>query len=578
MTGIGDESVQPRDDDPDDAEFIEESSLLDDLASLSPIDYDRVRKAEAKRLGVRAGTLDRQVARRRDDLGGEPGEERLNDPIPWAYPVNGAGLLDLFADTIRKHVVSPSATPEAVALWLMHTHAHGASNISPLLAVTSPTPECGKTTLLTLIGALVPRPLTASNITAAALFRSIEKWRPTLVIDEADTFLKDSDELRGVVNSGHNRANAFVIRTSGEDHDPKSFSTWAPKAIALIGGLPPTLDSRSIHIELRRLAAGEMVEPLRGDRLQHLEPICRMAWRWAQDHLDELGAADPELPPALRGRTADNWRPLLAIADVAGGDWPTKARQTAETLSAGRGEQSAGVMLLDDIRGLFSSRSTDRLTSADIVDALGKREDRPWSEWRGDKPITTRQLARLLEPFGIRPTTIRTPTGTAKGYHGDDFADAFRRYPGDASVTPSQPRETAALRPSPSVTDADACYGSDRPKMAESGRCDGVTDRLGENGGQQPDEDLHVLFQERAAILEHDGGLGRDEAERRAADEIGWDRLIGPAWQILAGEHATIVELDGCRLDHPLGMRAVEDAWLGRRPPPEEPAVGAADG
>ena len=275
--------------------------------------------------------------------------------------------------------------------------------------------------------------------------------------------------------------------------------------------------------------------------------------------MPNLVAVDPVLPEDLRGRTADNWRPLVAIADVAGGDWPVKARQAAEMLSAGRNEQSAGVMLLDDIRGLFSNRNTDRLTSAEIVDSLGKREDRPWSEWRGDKPITARQLARLLEPFGVHPTTIRTHTGTAKGYHHDDFADAFLRYPGAASVTPSQARESAALRQSASVTVVDECYGSDVPATAENGGCDGVTDEPGDKRGSTSDEDLQVAFQERAAILEHDGGLSRHEAEQRAAAEIGWEALLGRGLQVLAGEHAAIIEIDASLPDHPLNTQAVED-------------------
>ena len=553
-------------------EAVDEEALFR-LAQMPALEYDRVRKEEAKRLGIRSGTLDREVERLRYEIGADVHGGFLEDPVPWPAPVNGAGLLDFLAATVRKHVVTPLLAPETLALWIMHAHAHAAWTISPLLAATSPTPECGKTTLLTLIGALVPRPVAASNITAAALFRAIEKWHPTLVIDEADTFLKDSDELRGVVNSGHNRAGAFVIRTSGEDHDPQSFSTWAPKAIALIGGLPPTLDSRSIHVELRRLAAGEVVEPLRGDRLEHLEPLRRMAWTWAQDHLAELGAADPVLPEGLRGRTADNWRPLVAIADVAGGDWPVKARQAAEKLSAGRNEQSAGVMLLDDIRGLFSNRNTDRLTSAEIVDALGKREDRPWSEWRSDKPITARQLARLLEPFGVHPTTIRTHTGTAKGYHHVDFADAFLRYPGAASVTPSQAREAAALRQSASVTVVGECYGSDVSATAENGGCDGETDEPGDKSGSASDEDLQVAFQERAAILEHDGGLSRHEAEQRAAAEIGWEALLGRRLQVLAGEHAAIIEIEDCQSTKRADLRTNEAARLNQRA-----AEGAADG
>ncbi len=85
-------------------------------------------------------------------------------------------------------------------------------------------------------------------------------------------------------------------------------------------------------------------------------------------------------------------------------------------------------------------------------------------------------------------------------------------------------------------------------------------------------------FQERAAILEHDGGLSRDEAEQRAANEIGWEALLGSAWQVLAGEHAAISEIEACGLSDRRDTRSVETTWLGGWCPPEDPAAGAADG
>jgi hypothetical protein len=78
---------------------------------------------------------------------------------------------------------------------------------------------------------------------------NVEKYRPTLLIDEADTFLGDHDELRGIINSGHRRSSAFVLRCDGDDQEPKSLSTWCPKAIALIGLGDP-------HVVLRRLGVG----------------------------------------------------------------------------------------------------------------------------------------------------------------------------------------------------------------------------------------------------------------------------------------------------------------------------------
>ena len=86
------------------------------------------------------------------------------------------------------------------------------------------------------------------------------------------------------------------------------------------------------------------------------------------------------------------------------------------------------IMLLEDIRDLFEERGVDRMASAEIVEALGKREDRPWSEWKGDKPITPRQLARLLAPFAVSPTTIWTARKATKGYLLASFAVAFASY------------------------------------------------------------------------------------------------------------------------------------------------------
>ena len=297
------------------------------------------------------------------------------------------------------------------------------------------------------------------NITTAALFRAVEKWGPTLLIDEADTFLKNSDEMRGVLNSGHQRANAYVIRTVGDDHEPKRFRTWSPKAIALIGKLPATLASRAIHIELRRKTAGEAVRPLRADRLDHLRPLCRQAARWAEDSASRLRNIDPDMPATLSGRAADNWRPLIAIADMAGGEWPTRARRVAEELGGSRGEQTASVMLLEDIQRIFADEGTDRIPSQELATKLAKMEDRPWVEWRNDKPITPRQVAKLLEQFKVRPDTIRTAIGTAKGYMLEHFADAFARYAPSQSVTPEQVNKINDLRLRSIRNTRRGCYG-----------------------------------------------------------------------------------------------------------------------
>jgi putative DNA primase/helicase len=452
------------------------------LVAMPPIEYDRVREVEAKRLNVRVSTLDREVAmacrRGHQSQSGDAGDEFLMDPEPWPEPVDGADLLDRLTDLIASHLVLPKWAAEAIALWIMHAHAHDCFGISPILGVTSPTPECGKTTSLTLIGGLVPRALPASNITTAALFRAVEKWRPTLLIDEADTFLNNSDEMRGVLNSGHQRANAYVIRAVGDDHEPTRFRTWSPKAIALIGKLPPTLASRAIHIELRRKTAGETVRPLRADRLDHLRPLCRQAARWAADNASRVSTIDPDMPATLSGRAADNSRPLIAIADVAGGYWPARARQAAEELGGSRGEQTASVMLLEDIQRIFADESIDRIPSQELTTKLARMEDRPWVEWRNDKPVTPRQVAKLLEQFKVRPETIRIGNGTVKGYMLKDFGDAFARYTSSQSVTPEQVNRINDLRSDQCVTRGGNVTDKNCQKSNDIKGCYVVTDGM----------------------------------------------------------------------------------------------------
>jgi putative DNA primase/helicase len=184
-----------------------------------------------------------------------------DDDAPWPEAVNGGSLLDGLAATYRRYVVLPAGGADTLALWTVHTHALEVATVSPILTLQSPAKRCGKTTTLHILASVVAHALPCSTIRPAAIFRTVERYRPTLILDEADTYLSPQhDDIRGILNSGHTRATAFVIRTAGDDHEPRRFSTWCPKAIALIGALPPTLADRSITLRLQRKALGERVE------------------------------------------------------------------------------------------------------------------------------------------------------------------------------------------------------------------------------------------------------------------------------------------------------------------------------
>ena len=429
-------------------------------------------------------------------------------------PVEGAALIAELAAVIHRYVVLGAAEAGAVALWLVAVHAFDAWPVFPRLFVNSPEKGCGKSTLLEVLSHLVPKPLGASSITPASLFRVIEAARPTLLLDEADTYARDNEDLRGVLDAGHRRDGA-VIRTVGDDHEPRQFSAWAPVALAAIGRLPGTIEDRSIRIGLRRRRPDEAMEPLRLDRTGELEDLARKAARWASDHAAELAAADPAMPEGIVNRAADNWRPLLSAADIAGGDWPQRARRAAAELTAeGDDQSSIRVALLADIRAAFMAKRVDRLSSDELTAYLGSLDDRPWPEYRGGKPISKTQVARPLKPLGVSSGTIRLPDGsTPKGYYLTAFRDPFARYlPAENATTP-QPKDSCGTAPDFKPPHGNGWGVSESPGTGSiSAACGVVSDRK----ALADDDELR----ERAAILEYDGGYSRAEAERRALAEL----------------------------------------------------------
>jgi Protein of unknown function (DUF3631)/CHC2 zinc finger len=309
---------------------------IERLAKLPIVQYERERKAAAEKLEVRAPILDKLVAAKRAELGldasdGKQGHAIAFDEIqPWDAPVNGRELLDAIADVTGDYVVMSELARVRVTLWTLHAHLKNCFLFSPRLAIRSPTKRCGKTTLLDVIGHLVPRPLMAANVTPSVVFRVIEGHGPTLLIDEADTIIhkQDNDELRAILNAGHRRG-GVVLRNVGDDHEPRAFNVFGPCVVALIGELPGTLADRSITVDLKRRLASETIEPLRLDRTERLDLLARQAARWCADHAEAVRTADPTMPNGIFNRDSDNWKSLLSIATIAGGSWPERARQAA---------------------------------------------------------------------------------------------------------------------------------------------------------------------------------------------------------------------------------------------------------
>jgi hypothetical protein len=416
------------------------------LAQLPMLDYEREREQAAASMGVRVSALDHAVDQERRKCEGQRKSGKilsLPEAEPWPQFVKGEEMLAGLSAAALQYVFMPKWAADTVALWVVHTYLLDVFWISPRLAICSPEKQCGKTTLLDVLASLVFRPLPTANVTASVVFRVAEMNRPTFLIDEADTFLADKHELRGILNSGHRRGGS-VIRSVGDDFEPRAFSTYSACAIALIGKLPATLADRSLPVELRRRRPDELIQTFRFDRTDDLKIFARQASRWASDHVDHVRKVDPIMPKGMFNRTADNWRPLLAIADTAGGHWPERARGAVQQMreAATDDEQSERMVLLGDVRTILFEHQHDRISSADLVDALANLEGRPWAEWRAGKAITPTGVARLLAPFKIFPETIRIGDRTPKGYKFAQFEDAFNRYLPQETSQDATPQRT----------------------------------------------------------------------------------------------------------------------------------------
>ena len=358
-------------------------------------------------------------------------------------PVDGAALLDETAGLIRRHVVLTAAQADSIALWLAAAYLIDVLAVMALLLITAPTMRAGKSTLLLLLSALAPRALVASNVTGAVLMRLIARYRPTMLLDEADTWLRSDDaDMRGLINAGEYRRIAVVYRCAPDSHEPQAIPCFAARAIAMIGRPPATIVDRSLVIGLRRKRADESVARMLLDTLDETHRETRRRWRrWADDHaatIREAAAALAEdaIPAALvSDRARAHWRPLLAIADAVGGEWPVRARAAATALVGEVTDEDVNVDLLHDIHMVFEDAGATFMGSTEMVEKLAKLESRPWGDWRQGKPISTRAVADRLKTFDVFPGS----NGTARGYHHDGFEDAWSRYP----VSKPSNRQTA---------------------------------------------------------------------------------------------------------------------------------------
>ncbi len=348
---------------------------------------------------------------------------------------SGADLLDGVEGYLSRFVAYPNAgTRIAHVLWVAHAHRMDIWESTPRIAFLSAEPESGKTRALEVTELLVPRPVRTMNVSPAYMFRKMnaDEGLPTILYDEIDTVFgpkaKGNEDIRGLINAGH-RKGATVGRcvTQNKEILTEDFPAYCAVALSGIDDLPDTIMSRSVVVRMRRRAPGEHVEQFR-DRLHAGEGFALRARleRWTQQIPTGVW---PAMPSEITDRNADVWEPLLAVADAAGGTWPSRAREAAVTLvtDVTAIPPTLGVQLLTDLWTLFMESGQEKLFTRSIITSLRRMEEAPWGSLRG-RPIDARRLGAMLRKYGITSHSVRIEGMTAKGYERADLHDDWSRY------------------------------------------------------------------------------------------------------------------------------------------------------
>ncbi len=483
-----------------------DAQTIERMAKLSLLEYARQSKDASDKLGITPSQLKQVVADFKKAQ--EPTTEKpplIETVEAWDNPVNGAQVLDEVLAQLQAHVIADVETLHTASLWVCMTWLVDVATVLPVALISAPEKNCGKSTLLNAMAKMSKSALTTSNMSSAVLFRLIDKHAPSLFIDEVDTFLRDNIELGGILNAGHTKDGAYVMRCEGDNFEPMRFSVWGAKALSGISAsnISGTLASRSIILNMRRKQAGESAQNIRHTPIDTFVNIKRKLARWADDNAGAFSQLHPVID-GLSNREQDNYEPLLAIAMLAGGDWVQHLERACNVSRQNNEEsKSIGVELLEACKQIFETNHVDKIRSTTLLEYLLKDDEAIFATYNRGTPIKLRQVTKRLGDYGIKPKLMRFGyENPARGFELSQFNDAFKTYlegekveniifasdTPSLSVTPLQTNTSAGL----SVTLRENCNvtkpTSVTPKAPIHAGCNTVT--LRNPQGSQKNENV----------------------------------------------------------------------------------------
>ena len=456
-------------------EMVKRVAVLADANILMHGQVELITSRLSKIWKIKKSAVDKDIGKlvKPQDQGGTSIVEELK---AYEGEVDGAEIANEVMECLVEHVyLDNEAQYIAITLWIFLTYCFEKFSILPMLLITSPTMRCGKTTLLSVLRSLVNRALVASNISSAAVYRTVDKYKPTLLLDEADTSLVTNEELRGIINAGHTKDTAFVIRAGSKDmnFEPERFNTFCPKVVAMIGQPICTWIDRSIQVKMERKPSDLYVKKLPINYYKEKQTLRQKLAKWAS------GLNVPKILDSSFGlvnnRAEDNWGPLIYISTTLGDGWFEKAKEAMFMMEQREEDEDLRIELLRDVKAFFDESGEKKVFSRELVEYLNGLEDRPWSDYNHGRGVTMAWMSRQFKRFGIQSKYIRRDGTVARGYSKSDFEKIFALYLPDKSVTLLQPRNGKGFHGFQSVTKKENVTLKNAPNYPINQQCNTVT-------------------------------------------------------------------------------------------------------
>ena len=246
-----------------------------------------------------------------------------------------------------------------------------------------------------------------------------------------DRYLAANEELNGIMNAGHTRRTANVVRLMevAGDYIPTKFNVFSGKCLAGLGVQQDTMMDRSIIIKMEKRLANEAIEkkPLSffDDEATRRSAIAK----FVTDNAEDAKRQTVSVPHLGNDRAQDNWQPLFVVAELIGGHWPNlclEAYKTIETISGedAKEQDAVAVRIFRELAPSIEKRMGSRIKASELHELLTSDPESEFYDWFNGKPLSAKRMKKILIEAGVR--WFRISEGSF--YRLDDLKSQIARY------------------------------------------------------------------------------------------------------------------------------------------------------